>query len=144
MEDLIVRRDVTIGGHELWVTTSRSGGAGGQHVNKTSSRVSLHWSVQQSSALTDAQRRRVLARLRPHVSADGILQVHSDSTRSQHQNKQLARERLAELVRAALHVPKSRKKTRPSRGQRARRVETKKRRSRVKESRKKPGRDDDP
>ena len=143
MEDLVVRHDVTIGGHELWVTTSRSGGAGGQHVNKTSSRVSLHWSVLESTALTDSQRRRVMQRLQSHISAEGILQVHSDGTRSQYQNREAARSRLAEMVRTALHIPKRRKKTRPSRSQRARRLESKKRRSRVKASRKKPAGHDD-
>ncbi len=143
MEDLVVRRDITIGGHELRVTTSRSGGPGGQHVNKTSSRVTLHWSVQESAALRESQRARVLEKLKSYVSDDGSLQVHCDETRSQFRNKALARARLAELVREALHVPKPRKKTRPSRSQRVRRLESKKRRSRVKSSRRRPSKHDD-
>ncbi len=141
-DDLFVRRDVVIPTSELHVATSRAGGAGGQHVNKTSSRVTLRWNVTTSEALSDTLRTRVAGKLGSRLTLAGELIVHVDDDRSQHRNREIARERLAELVRDALRVPKARKKTKPTRGSKKRRLSAKKRRGDVKKARKKPKLDD--
>ncbi len=129
---LQVRYDVTIPEHEIWFTASRSGGPGGQHVNTTSSRVTLHWHVPSTAALTEEQRSRVLTRLSGRISADGLLQLSVDSERSQHRNRQIAADRLVELVRKALSSPKKRIPTKASRASKRRRLEEKRRRGNVK------------
>jgi len=99
---------------ELDVRASRASGAGGQHVNKTSSRVEVTWNVTTSPSLDDADRARLIARLAPRISEEGELRVVASDTRSQLQNRELAESRLAEIVRRALVIPKVRKRTRPS------------------------------
>ncbi len=126
MEDLQVKERITIPGWELWFTASRSGGPGGQHANKTNSRVTLHWRVESTTALTAAQRARVMARLATRIDDEGVLQISAEDERSQHRNRELARERLAALVRDALHVATRRRPTQPTRGSRERRLQAKK------------------
>ena len=141
MEDLSIQKGLVIPGGELTMTASKSGGPGGQHVNKTSSRVTLEWDVTNSTVLNDSDRRRVLARLATYINAEGILKVSSSENRSQLRNREDARERLAELLKAALKRPKRRKKTKPSLGAQRRRLEAKKKRSQIKKSRKNPDAD---
>ena len=81
---------------------SRASGPGGQKVNKTSSRVTLRWSIATSAALSERQRARLLARLRSRLTRDGELVLHAQRSRSQASNREQARARLVELVRAAL------------------------------------------
>ena len=138
MEELSIQQGLVIPGGELTMTASKSGGPGGQHANKTSSRVTLEWDLMNSSVLDDAQRSRLLVRLNTHVNVDGVLKVTSSDSRSQHQNREDARQRLAGLVRAALQRPKRRKKTKPSRGAQRRRLEAKRKRAALKKSREKP------
>jgi len=138
MDDLEIRRDVIIPGWEMWMTTSTSSGPGGQHANKAETRVTLHWHLSDTTALTNAQRKRVARRLRSQVSEDGVLSVAASDTRSQHQNRELARDRLAEMVRKALKKPRRRKKTRPPRWSKRRRLREKRRRGRLKKLRKSP------
>lgn len=126
MEDLEVQEGVTIPGWELYFTASRSGGPGGQHANKTNSRVTLHWQIGNTTALTPGQRARVMRKLRSRIDDAGVLQISAEDERSQHRNRALARERLAALVRDGLKVPKRRRKTRPSRGAVRRRLKAKK------------------
>jgi ribosome-associated protein len=120
---------------ELVARATRSSGAGGQHVNKTSSRIQLSWNVATSAALDDAQRERLLRKLSSRLTADGTLTVSVSDTRSQHRNREIAEERLEEVVRAALVVPKKRKPTRPSRASKEKRLDEKKIRSRKKKNR---------
>jgi len=117
---------------ELVTRVSRSSGAGGQHVNKTSSRVEISWNVRESRALTPEQRERLLEQLVSRLSADGSVRVVASDTRSQLRNRELAEARLTELVRRALLIPKKRKATRPSRAAQKARLETKRRHSRKK------------
>ncbi len=141
-EDLIIREGVVIPGGELWFTASRAGGPGGQHGNKTSSRVTLHWVAANTDALDDPARERVLARLGERLTREGILQVHVEETRSQHRNREIARERLAGLVDQALKVRKKRIPTRISRAKKRRRVDAKKKRGEVKRLRGAPASED--
>jgi ribosome-associated protein len=120
---------------ELDFTAIRSQGAGGQNVNKVASAVQLRFDAASSSALPAACRARFLA-LRDHrISDDGIVVIKAQQFRSQEQNKAAALERLAELVRRALVVPKPRRPTKPTRASQARRLDSKARRSRLKRER---------
>jgi ribosome-associated protein len=138
---LDVRPDLRIPADELHESASRSSGPGGQHVNKTETRVTLRWNVRDSRALREEQRARLLARLSGRLTRRGHLVVHAQRTRSRAQNRELARQRLAELVRDALHAPAARVATRASRAQRERRLEAKRRRSAIKRARGRPGGD---
>ena len=132
---IVVSPALTIPRAEIVVRTSRSSGAGGQHVNKTSSRVELVWNVHTSQAVSDDQRQRLIIRLSTRLSAEGELRVVASDTRSQLQNRELAEARLAELVRRALVVPKVRKATRPSRAAKQARLDAKRRTSEKKQRR---------
>jgi ribosome-associated protein len=120
---------------ELDVRVSRASGAGGQHVNKTSSRVEIFWNVRASRALTDEQRSRLLMRLASRLTTEGSIRVVASDMRSQSRNRDLAEERLAELVRRALVIPKKRRPTRPTKASKEARLEGKKRRSHKKRDR---------
>ncbi len=139
-EDIEVKAGVVIPGHELWFTTSRSSGPGGQHANKTESRVTIHWAPGASS-ISEDHKARILRRLESRLTSAGVLQISVQEERSQHRNKELSRERLAEVVRQALHRKKKRIATRPTLGSKRRRLKAKKRRGEVKRSRGRVDRD---
>ena len=138
IDDVRVADALLIPGEELELRASRAGGPGGQHVNTTSSRVELRWDVRASSALTDAQRARLLDRLAHRLTNDGVLVLHASEHRSQHRNREAALGRLATIVAEALEVPRERRPTRPTRSARRRRLETKRIRSTTKELRRRP------
>jgi ribosome-associated protein len=123
---------------ELEFRASRSGGPGGQHVNTSSTRVELWWDVANSPTLSDEQRRWLLDRLATRLDGKGRLRVVAGGSRSQLRNREEATERLRQMVAAALVVPKARKRTRPSRAEKAGRLEEKRRRAAVKRDRKPP------
>jgi ribosome-associated protein len=129
MRELEVRPGLRIPEHELSEQASRSGGPGGQKVNKTSSRVTLRWSVAASAALSERQRARLLARLGSRLTRDGELVLHAQRSRSQADNRELARARLVELVGAALAERAPRRPTRPTRASRERKLAAKRLRS---------------
>ena len=137
-DDLIVGDRFVIPAVELEYVTSRSSGPGGQHVNTTSSRVTVRWRLDESAVVSHAQRRRVRARLGNRISKDGFLAVSAEDRRSQQMNRELARERLAALLDEALVVPKRRRRTKPSRGAIQRRLTAKKRRGALKAGRREP------
>ena len=132
---LPVNDSLSIPRNELDVRVSRSSGAGGQHVNKTSSRVEIFWNIPASRALTDEQRERLLDKLSARLTTDGSVRVVASDMRSQSRNRGLAEERLMELVRRALLVPRKRKPTKPTRAAKEARLETKKRHSNKKRNR---------
>jgi len=110
---------------ELGVRATRASGAGGQHVNKTSTRVEITWNVTASQALSDDDRARLITRLASRLSDEGELRVVASDTRSQLQNRELAETRLADVVRRALVIPRARRKTRPSRAAKQARLDDK-------------------
>jgi ribosome-associated protein len=132
---LEVNESLSIPRSELDVRVSRSSGAGGQHVNKTSSRVEIFWNVPASRALSDEQRNRLLERLASRLTTEGSIRIVASDMRSQTRNRELAEERLAETVRRALIVPKKRRATRPTRASKEARLESKKRQSQKKSER---------
>ncbi len=138
MDDVRINRRVVIPGSELVVRAVRSSGPGGQGVNTTDSRVELRWSIRDSAALTDTERTRLLARLAPRLTGDGVLILRADEHRSQHRNRDAARARLRAIVGEAIEEPTRRRATRPSRAARRRRLESKRRRGEVKRLRKRP------
>ena len=113
---------------------SRSSGAGGQHVNTTDTRVELTWSLDDTTALTAAEKARATHGLR-HRLVDGAVTVVSSRYRSQHRNREAARVRLEELVSQAIAPPKPRRATRPTRASVERRLDAKKKRGLIKKSR---------
>jgi ribosome-associated protein len=127
-----VTRGVEIPLSEIEVRASRSSGPGGQHANVTASRIEAVFDVRESRALTDEQKRRVMARVGPRLTA-----VAQD-TRSQTRNRELALARLRSRLAHALVVPRSRRATKPTRAARTRRVESKRRRGEVKRARRRP------
>jgi ribosome-associated protein len=134
---LRVSRELSIPLPEITLRASRSSGPGGQHANVTASRVEAVFDVRSSSALSTSQRERLIARAGPRVVA-----VAQDA-RSQARNRQLALERLAERLRAALAVPRSRSATRPSAASRAKRLADKRRAGTRKAERRPPRSDED-
>jgi ribosome-associated protein len=120
---------------ELDFRFSRSGGPGGQHANRSETRVELLFDVGRSPSLSDSQRERVMARLGHLIDKDGVLHLSSDSTRSQHQNREEVIARLEKLLRQALRPRKKRRPTRPSRAAREKRLEKKRRQSAKKRDR---------
>ncbi len=129
---LVVTDSVRIPRHELQVRFTTSGGPGGQHANKAATRAELTFDVETSAAFDDAQRERVLAKLGPSV------RVVADDERSQLRNREFAERRLAEKLRSALRVPRTRRATRPTKGSQRRRLDAKQRRSELKRSRRPP------
>lgn len=134
-DDIIINDLVVIPASELQYTASRSSGPGGQHVNKTDSRIQIRWNIPTSSALSDFLKHRVMNVLAARLTENGDLLMASDSNRSQHRNKEEVNQRLAALVREALVPPKPRRKTKPTRASRQRRLDEKKKRSDVKRQR---------
>jgi ribosome-associated protein len=127
-----VTRSVAVPRSEIELRFSRSSGPGGQHAQKSDTRVEARFDVLASAALTDAQKRRVVARAGP------VLRAVAQDERSQWRNRELATERLVETLREALRVSRRRVPTRPSAEARERRLADKRRRSEVKRLRRPP------
>jgi ribosome-associated protein len=123
---------------ELRFRFARSGGPGGQHVNKTATKVELVFNLDRSSALTDRQRQRLRAALGNRISSDGTLRIEVQETRSQKRNRDLAVERFRTLLARALQNRKKRIPTNPSVRARAKRLREKKRRGEIKRMRQDP------
>jgi ribosome-associated protein len=131
-ESIRVTRSVVLPLAEVEFRFSRSSGPGGQHAQKSETRVEAILDVEASDALTDTQKRRVIARAGP------ILRAVAQDERSQWRNRELALERLVEQLRQALRVERKRRPTKPTEASRQRRLEEKRRRSEVKRLRRAP------
>jgi ribosome-associated protein len=126
---------------ELELRATRSGGPGGQHVNTSSTRIELVWSVADSPSLWEDERQRLLEKLAHRLDGEGHLRIVAQGERSQLQNREAAVVRFAEVVRRALVVPKRRKPTRPTKASKERRLQAKREQSERKRLRQR--RDDD-
>jgi ribosome-associated protein len=131
MEDesqIVINEQVTIPLREVEFRFSQSSGPGGQHVNKSSTQVTLLFDVAQSPSLDEATRARLLEKLASRLTKEGVLQISAQESRSQHQNREAAMVRFQGLLAAALRRPRARRKTRPSRAAVEKRLEVKRRR----------------
>jgi ribosome-associated protein len=128
-ESIQVTRSVSIPRSEIELRFSRSSGPGGQHAQKSDTRVEATFDVKASQGLSDVQKRRVLAKAGP------VLRAVAQDERSQWRNRELATERLVDALREALRVPRRRRPTRPSKAAVERRLEQKRRRSQLKRRR---------
>jgi ribosome-associated protein len=131
-ESIQVSRSVRLPRSEIDYRFSRSSGPGGQHAQKSDTRVEASLDVEGSSALSEAQKRRVVAKAGP------VLRAIAQDERSQWRNRELATERLVESLREALRVPRRRRPTKPTKASRERRLEAKRRRSDTKRLRRPP------
>ena len=123
---------------ELKFKAVRSSGAGGQHVNKVSSKVELTFDLENSMALTDLEKNRLLKKLSSKLSKENILFMQCEETRSQHKNKELVIKKFLETLEANLVVPKRRRKTKPTRSAIEKRLKSKKKAALKKLNRGKP------
>jgi ribosome-associated protein len=131
-ESIRVTRSVVVPLSEIQLRTSRSSGPGGQHAQKSETRVEAIFDVESSTALSDNQKRRVVAKAGP------VLRAIAQDERSQLRNRELAIDRVVEALRKALHVERQRVPTKPSKAAKERRLEGKKRRGQVKQLRRQP------
>ncbi|AQS94112.1 aminoacyl-tRNA hydrolase [Polaribacter sp. BM10] len=123
---------------ELNFKAIRSSGAGGQHVNKTSSKIELTFDLENSSAITDEEKVLLQKNLSTKLTKEDVLIIFCEETRSQHKNKELAIKRFLELIKNNLIVPKKRKKSKPSKSAIRKRLDSKQKNSVKKALRKRP------
>ncbi len=123
---------------ELKFKAVRSSGAGGQHVNKVSSKVELSFDITTSEGLTNDEKLLLTQKLSSRLTKSGILVIQCGDSRSQHKNKELVIQRLLDILKTNLHIPKKRIATKPSKTSIAKRLESKKKLAQKKSNRKKP------
>jgi len=138
MPDIPLGRGVSVPEAELDLRAAKAGGPGGQSVNTTDSKIELRWDVAATSALSEAQRARVVERLGSRMTSAGVLILTGSEHKSQHRNREAVLARFRTLVGEALEPPKQRRRTRPTRGSKERRLRAKKQRGEVKKLRKPP------
>lgn len=136
--DLELKPWLVIPESEISVEYSRSGGPGGQHVNKTETKVTLRFSVPSSPSLPEAVKNKLMSRMRARLTKEGELLVSVDAHRERQRNMTLAYERMQALLRQALVEQKKRRPTKPSRGAKERRLKDKRQASEKKQNRRKP------
>jgi ribosome-associated protein len=133
---------IALAPEEFAISYARSGGPGGQNVNKVNSKVILRWNPGRSGNLPADVLARLLVQQKSRLTTEGDLVITSQKTRDQGRNLEDCLEKVREIVKRALEIPRARKKTRPSRGAKERRLSTKRLHGRRKESRQRPGRDE--
>jgi ribosome-associated protein len=134
-DDLQINNELTIPRSELEFRFSRSSGPGGQHAQKSSTRVELLFDVAQSPSLDDRQRARIRKRLAGYIDSEGVLHLVSQSERSQYRNREEVVERFQAMLAKALKRSKRRKRTKPTAASKERRLRKKKKRSEIKKKR---------
>lgn len=134
-DDLFIKDTLSIPEHELLITTSRSGGPGGQHANKTNTRITVRWNITHSQILSDEQKKRITEKLQHQITETGDIIVHNSSSRSQLHNKKAALQDLATKIKKALHIPKKRMKTRIPKAIQETRLQEKRKRGEIKRQR---------
>jgi len=135
MDPLRVNTRLVLPAEELSIAFTRSGGPGGQNVNKVATRVQLRFSIAESKVLGETRRARLTERLSSRLTREGELLITSSRHRERERNIEDARERMAEVLREALQVQKKRRATKPTRGSKKRRLDTKRQRGQVKRDR---------
>lgn len=133
--------DKALAVQELKFKAVRSSGAGGQHVNKVSTKVELAFDVENSGALSSEEKGRIYGKLGNKLTKENVLQLQCDESRSQHKNKELVIERFLKTIESALIVRKKRRKTKPSKSAIEKRLKAKKKKGQKKANRGKPGLD---
>jgi ribosome-associated protein len=123
---------------ELNFKAIRSSGPGGQHVNKTASKVEVSFNLDASEALSEREKERLRLKMASKITSEGVIMLQCGETRSQHRNKAIVIERLVELLQKNLKVAKPRKKTKPSKGAIERRLQSKKENAFKKSNRRPP------
>ncbi|WP_298246743.1 alternative ribosome rescue aminoacyl-tRNA hydrolase ArfB [uncultured Christiangramia sp.] len=123
---------------ELEFKAVRSSGPGGQHANKTSTKVELSFHVETSNGLSEAEKGRIQRKLENRINREGFLKMSSEDSRSQHSNREIVIRNFLEVIKSALKKQKPRKKTKPSRASKLKRLHSKKKRSEIKANRKNP------
>lgn len=123
---------------ELDYKAVRSSGPGGQHANKTATKVELSFEVSSSEALSDLEKKRIFTKLSGRINKDGILKMNSEDSRSQHTNKDIVTQNFIFEIKEALKKPKRRKKTKPTKASKIKRLKAKKKKSEIKANRKDP------
>lgn len=123
---------------ELAFKSVRSSGPGGQHANKTATRVELRFDVKNSLGLSIEEKQRLIKKLSGRINKDGILRMANEESRSQHTNKELVVQIFLGELKEAIKKPKKRKKTRPTKASRIKRIKEKKKKSEIKANRKNP------
>jgi ribosome-associated protein len=137
-----VNRNLTIPNDELDFTFLPSGGPGGQHANRSSTKVVVEWDVAASRVLGPRQRQRIQAVLKSRIDSSGVLRLSSDRHRSQLRNREDVTRRLGGIVAEALRPVKARTATNPTRSSRERRIKEKRHRGEIKKARRRPGPED--
>jgi ribosome-associated protein len=134
-QPIVIHNRLSIAAREFRFRFSRSSGPGGQHVNKTETRVELLFNVRTSPSLTEKQREQIERKLGSRISADGILSIAAQGSRSQTKNREIALTRFRKLLQKALQKTKKRIPTKPSKVSSEKRIQRKKRRGDIKKSR---------
>ena len=137
-DEILVSAQLTVPRTELLFRATRSGGAGGQHVNTSSTRIELVWDIATSPTLSDHQRVYLLKRLATRLDSQGKLRLVSQDERSQLRNREAAIARFVDIVAAALVIPKQRRATRVPKSAKRARLDSKKKRGAIKRDRRKP------
>jgi ribosome-associated protein len=139
---MIVKENIQIPDGELQFTFARSGGPGGQNVNKVASKAVLHWNIRASTSITADVKERFVQQNRWRITTAGELVLDSQRYRDQAKNIADCLEKLRAMLLSALHTPKKRRPTKPSRGSKERRLQAKRHVSHRKTNRRQPGGDD--